>query len=261
MTEIILHHFDLSPFSEKIRLALGLKGLAWRSVKVEPVPPRPLLDTLTGGYRRVPVVQMGADISCDTEVIFRALEQVQPTPTLYPTGEGLSKALSQWLSSMLAANGPFLTGDRISAADLSCHHSLWLLRANAGAEAIDRQLSPGRDITDWMARVAALGHGRPTGMSPEAALAVATVATPAAPTLGANDPSGIAVGTVVSLTPEDNARVPVIGTLVAADAQEAVIAIDSPHAGPPHVHCPRAGFEVLPAAARAALSFEHEEPR
>lgn len=58
MTEIILHHYDLSPFSEKIRLALGLKGLAWRSVKVEMVPPRPALDALTGGYRRVPVLQV-----------------------------------------------------------------------------------------------------------------------------------------------------------------------------------------------------------
>ena len=58
MTQIILHHYDLSPFSEKIRLALGYKGLDWQSVIVEAVPPRPLLDTLTGGYRRVPVLQV-----------------------------------------------------------------------------------------------------------------------------------------------------------------------------------------------------------
>ena len=96
MADIILHHYDLSPFSEKIRLALGYKGLPWKSVKVEAVPPRPLMDVLTGGYRRVPVLQIGADVYCDTEVIFRAIERTGTGPTLYPTGEGLSKALSFW---------------------------------------------------------------------------------------------------------------------------------------------------------------------
>lgn len=312
MAEIILHHYDLSPFAEKIRLAMGLKGLAWRSVTVEAVPPRPALDALTGGYRRIPVLQVGADVYCDTQLIFRTLERLAPDPTLFPSGEGLSAALSMWwdratwkpaigvlvshigehlpeaflkdrkenylgydiskeamapmlpayvqqlaaaagwLSSMLAQNGPFLTGDRPSAADLTCHHSLWLLRANCGAEAIDAQLGLGADIVAWMDRIAAIGHGRPTPMTPDEALAVARAAEPAAPAAGDADPSGIAAGTRVSVTPDDNARVPVTGTLVAADAQEAVIAIDSPAAGRLHVHFPRAGFEVIPAPARAA---------
>ena len=29
MTDIILHHYETSPYSEKVRLGLGLKGLAW----------------------------------------------------------------------------------------------------------------------------------------------------------------------------------------------------------------------------------------
>ncbi len=33
MSEIILHHYQLSPYSEKIRLALGLKAQSWRSVE------------------------------------------------------------------------------------------------------------------------------------------------------------------------------------------------------------------------------------
>ena len=32
MSQIILHHYPLSSFSEKVRLALGLKGLAYGSV-------------------------------------------------------------------------------------------------------------------------------------------------------------------------------------------------------------------------------------
>jgi hypothetical protein len=33
MTDIILHHYETSPYSEKVRLGLGLKGLAWGSVR------------------------------------------------------------------------------------------------------------------------------------------------------------------------------------------------------------------------------------
>ncbi len=92
---IILHHYASSPFAEKIRLALGLKGIAWGSVEIAPVPPRPRLDALTGGYRRVPVLQIGADIYCDTNAILPALDRVQPEPPLYPgQGAGLAKALS-----------------------------------------------------------------------------------------------------------------------------------------------------------------------
>jgi len=63
--------------------------------------------------------------------------------------------------------------------------------------------------------------------------------------LGDNDPSGLRIGTTVTVTPNDNARAPVTGTLREADAQEIVIAIDSADAGAIHVHFPRAGFETL----------------
>src|ERR1022692_1036356 len=69
MAEIILHHYDTSPFSEKVRLLLGLKGLAWRSVIQPTIMPKPDLTPLTGGYRRIPVLQIGADVYCDSQVI------------------------------------------------------------------------------------------------------------------------------------------------------------------------------------------------
>ena len=59
---LILHHYDTSPFSEKIRLALRLKNLAWTSVTIPNIMPKPDLLALTGGYRRTPVLQIGADI-------------------------------------------------------------------------------------------------------------------------------------------------------------------------------------------------------
>ena len=69
MSDIILYHYALSPFSEKIRAMLGYAGMRWESVIVPEMPPRPQLDPLAGGYRRVPVAQIGADIFCDSRTI------------------------------------------------------------------------------------------------------------------------------------------------------------------------------------------------
>lgn len=97
MAEIILHHFDSSPFAEKVRLALGLKGLDWCSVEIPMVMPKPALTPLTGGYRKTPVMQIGADIYCDTQRIAVELERRFPEPALFPQhSEALSLALSQW---------------------------------------------------------------------------------------------------------------------------------------------------------------------
>ena len=94
---IILHHFDQSPFSEKIRLIFGLKNIAWTSVRISRIMPRPDLMPLTGGYRRTPVMQIGADIFCDTQRIIRELELLFPEPTLFPRGsEGLAWASAMW---------------------------------------------------------------------------------------------------------------------------------------------------------------------
>lgn len=97
MLDLILHHFDYSPFAEKARLAFGLKGLAWRSVQIPMIMPKPDLMPLTGGYRKTPVLQIGADIYCDTRLIARELERRFPSPTLFPDGNrGLSLALTHW---------------------------------------------------------------------------------------------------------------------------------------------------------------------
>ena len=97
MTDLILHHYDMSPFAEKIRLALGVKGLSWQSVQTPMVLPKPDHFELTGGYRRVPVLQIGADIYCDTHLIVRVLDRLYPTPPLSPPGqETVEHAVSRW---------------------------------------------------------------------------------------------------------------------------------------------------------------------
>jgi glutathione S-transferase len=94
---VILHHFDQSPFSEKVRVIFGFKRLAWKSALISRIMPRPDLMPLTGGYRRTPTMQIGADIYCDTQVIIRQLETRFPTPTLFPGGNGgVPWALGMW---------------------------------------------------------------------------------------------------------------------------------------------------------------------
>jgi glutathione S-transferase len=87
MSELILHHYEMSPYAEKVRLMFGLKGLAWRSVQIPVVMPKPDLTELTGGYRRTPTLQIGADIYCDTKICARALERRHPEPSLFPAGD------------------------------------------------------------------------------------------------------------------------------------------------------------------------------
>lgn len=308
MPDIILHHYPLSTFSEKVRVALGLKGLDWRSVDVAPAPPRPLLAPLTGGYRRIPVLQVGADVYCDTNLILPALERLHPTPSLYPSGcEGIARGLSfaweramwiptigvlshfigdklppefirdrkegylgidisksamapdlpfhlqhvhaqyAWLKRALSDGRPFVFGDAPSALDLACFQTTHLLRKNCPPE-VDRMAGL-ETLVGWYGRVLAIGHGRPQAMSAEEALAAARDATPApaAHIKPDGDPSGLRPGQAVTVTPDDNARIAVTGTLIAADDEEVVIHRQDAQAGDVHVHFPRLGFDVVAA--------------
>jgi glutathione S-transferase len=102
MPDIILHHYPQSPVSEKIRVVLGIKRLHWRSVEIPRLPPKPDLMPLSGGYRLTPVMQIGADIFCDSLCIARAIQERHPEPTLYPGGgDGMVWGVSRW------TDGPF----------------------------------------------------------------------------------------------------------------------------------------------------------
>ena len=98
MTDMILHHYPNSPFSEKVRIAFGVKKAAWKSVTIPNMLPKPDLMPLTGGYRKTPVMQVGADIYCDTQLIMMEIEKRAPKPPLLPVGqEGEARALAMWI--------------------------------------------------------------------------------------------------------------------------------------------------------------------
>ena len=118
---ILLHQYDSSPFSEKVRVCLGIKQLAWTAVDQPVIMPKPDLLALTGAYRRIPVMQIGADIYCDSVLIVRELERRYPTPSLFPAGNpGLDQALAQWTdrSFFQAAVGVIFggLGDKVDPA-------------------------------------------------------------------------------------------------------------------------------------------------
>ena len=102
MAELVLHHYAISPFSEKLRLILGHKKLAWRSVTVPNVMPKPDVLALTGGYRKTPFLQIGSHIYCDTALVCDVLEHLAPEPALYPAQhKGLARVLAQWADDKL----------------------------------------------------------------------------------------------------------------------------------------------------------------
>jgi glutathione S-transferase len=302
MTDIILHHYDTSPYAEKVRTGLGLKGLAWASVELPQIMPKPNLTALTGGYRKTPVLQIGADIYCDSQLIMRELERRHPTPSFYPAGRGAADALAwwaektmflpavsiafakrpevlpkgfledrakfsgrnidpvvmlaavpnqldqlrahfDWLDQTLADGRSFLQGCAVGLSDLAAYHPVWYLRQNFGSAAAPLDGFP--RLLSWAERVAAIGHGRRSPMTSEQALDVArTAISIAKASTDAKDPIGRKPGQVVSVTPDDTGRDPVIGELVTSGIDEIVIRRRDPAIGEVCVHFPRAGFVV-----------------
>jgi len=167
MSGLILHHYDFSNFAEKARLMLGFKGLAWRGVEQPPIEPKPDLVPLTGGYRRIPVLQDGADLWCDTRLIARELERRAPAPTFFPTASaGAAEALAGWAEHQLmrpmALYVSGVNADHMPDglhADRAKLHGLPVPSIEAVRAAATRNLHLVRPQLKWLADM--LGDDRP----------------------------------------------------------------------------------------------------
>ncbi len=134
---MILHHYPNSPFAEKIRAMFGYKGIAWQSVLQPDIMPKADLQALTGGYRRIPVLQIGADVYCDTALIAQVIERAHPSPSLASNGNaGAIDTVAQWAGDALfwAAMGYNFKG----AAALFANHPPEAAAQAAKAFADDR---------------------------------------------------------------------------------------------------------------------------
>lgn len=119
MSTLMLHQYDSSPFSEKVRICLGIKGLAWQAVDQPVIMPKPDLVPLTGGYRRIPVLQIGADVYCDSALIVREVDRRFPDRPLYPAAApALAVATEQWADKgLFQAAVPAIFGSIGDAVD------------------------------------------------------------------------------------------------------------------------------------------------
>lgn len=308
MTELVLHHYDFSNFAEKVRLALGFKRLAWRSVIIPAIAPKPELTALTGGYRRTPVLQIGADMYCDTRLIIRELERRFPVPALLPPAEAaMADALTHWaenrlmrpvtlyvsgmnlehlpaglqadrslmrglpppdeitmrraalrnaplvraqlpqVESMLADGRPWLMGARPTVADLAVYHPLWFFTART--RLLEHELTPFTRMAAWMQRVRDIGHGTPSAMSADEALAYARACEPNEPSASQPWPEDPALGTLVRVRADDYGRDAVEGELVHLGTDEIAVRRTDPRVGTVVVHFPRLGYDLRPAGA------------
>jgi len=100
MSTPILHHYPPSLFSEKIRVLFGYLNLEWQSVIIPPIMPRPDLMPLSGGYRKTPIMQVGANVYCDTEIICRQLAMLADDTTLYAPGF-TAERVARWADTEL----------------------------------------------------------------------------------------------------------------------------------------------------------------
>jgi glutathione S-transferase len=97
---IYLHHYPASLFSEKVRVMLGYLGLSWNSVIISSIMPRPLLMPSTGGYRKTPTLQIGANVYCDTAVIARGLARHAGDDSLFRPGF-IAHRVAEWADTQL----------------------------------------------------------------------------------------------------------------------------------------------------------------
>lgn len=298
MSDIVLHHYNESPYAEKIRVLLGHKGLGWRSVIVPRIAPKPDLVALTGGYRKVPVLQVGADLYCDTRLIAWELERLAPKPSIKPAN-GWNDIVEHWVDLNLfgkavaytfgknvdhlpdvfladraalrgapldraalkravplaeqelgthvawVENGllsaPFVNGSAPGSADFTLYSTLWFARNGRF------DFSPYPATAAWLARMQAFGHGSPTEMTADEAIALAASAQPAALDHDSVSPdaSGLALGQQVSVAPELLGHgTAVQGKLVGINAQRLALALNNERAGDVHVHFPRVGYRI-----------------
>lgn len=305
MTDFILHHYPPSPVSQKVRSAFGMKQAHWQSVVQNRLPDRPELFAMTGGFRRIPVLQIGADIYCDTQMILAEIDRRMPDPPLYPPeASGATMGIAQWtdgplfqLAVRLAfapvadqappelvadrarlylgpngdfrkeaadlphtlaqvraqlgwletrfANGPaFMLGDAATHADLSAWYLLWFIRGRyADAQTL---LGEFPNLNAWCDRMAALGEGTSTDMSPADALAVTVKTEPV--TAEGDDPrdcQGLKPGDTVTVTPATDSGDPAVAGIVRCVSRDAIAILrETETAGRVCVHFPRVGYRV-----------------
>jgi glutathione S-transferase len=101
-----LYQFELSHYTEKVRLILDYKGLAYRKIEVTPGIGQIDLIRLSG-HRQVPVLKDGSEFVADSTAIAEYLEKQYPEQSIIPTDpkqRGLCMLIEQWADESIGLN-------------------------------------------------------------------------------------------------------------------------------------------------------------
>lgn len=149
-----------------------------------------------------------------------------------------------WIEDLLPAGAPFLLGKEPGLIDFVVYHPLFLLEAIGGPSAL---LEPHARLRAWTRRVAAIGSGSPTPLSPEEALDRALRCEPATQETPIRE-AELRAGDAVTIVPRDDQSSPSQGTLLVLDEGEICIRHRNDRVGAVAVHFPRIGYDVRPSS-------------
>jgi hypothetical protein len=157
-----------------------------------------------------------------------------------------------WLAESLTDGRKFVLGKDPSAADLSAYHPIWFARQNGGSE-INELISFATVIDPWYKRVAAIGHGKLSEMTPDQAIEVAKANKPSEPDEWSSEAENVGLrrGDWVSVTPDDYGN-PVYGSILSWTPAEIVIRHEDASVGKVNLRFPRVGFDAAPTEKQAA---------
>jgi glutathione S-transferase len=254
MEPLILHHYPMSPFAEKIRRVLAHvqptptlypeqhKGLArvlaqwadttlfWAAMAYN--LQRPGMAELFDGVPTETVRAFGAD----RNAMAQGMTRLRPADAT-----AAYKSYLRRLANMLEHQA-FLMGSAPCVADFAAYHPLWFTRRRVPVMAGILNATPG--VLAWMDRMEALGPDHSTPLDATEAIAVCAVSTGASVLKDSifQDEHGIALGSRVSITPETFGTDPTEGELIAATRMHYTLRRVDARAGTVRVHFPRIGY-------------------
>ena len=166
------------------------------------------------------------------------------------------KSYLRRLANMLDGQD-FLLGSAPCIADFAAYHPLWFTAHCVPVMADILQATPA--IGDWMARMAALGHGTMEKLSATESIAACAASTGATGSIGTKsdiltdstfqDEHGIPLGSAVTIAAETFGPEATPGVLVAATRTRFTLERVDERAGTVHVHFPRIGYVLKKADA------------
>ena len=115
-----LYQFELSHFSEKVRLVLDYKGLAYR--KIEVVPGLGQLELFRmSGQTQVPVLKDGNTVIADSTAIALYLDRTYPDRPIIPTNpqqKANCLLLEQWADNSIGVKGRTILLESLKSSNL-----------------------------------------------------------------------------------------------------------------------------------------------